>query len=209
MGKRRPSVIMLFGNKEVGKTTSANEILMWLRKHGYFGNHKIAFADPIKDVAIAFGIPAGLVHGSPLDKSLPTQWRWKDIINAPDYGDSLMTVRQFLQFVGTEVFRKHFHPKTWDNLFWAKVRNGLLVEPNSIFVCHDGRHHSEMDVPSALQDKTIKILIKRETGDQDSHSSEKQLHEMPDELFDHVIINDGTKEELYAKLGGVMESLYL
>lgn len=206
-----PQVIMLFGNKEVGKTTSAKHLYQHLTTSGYMPD-LIAFADPIKSIAVdAFGLPRNLVFGSADDKNAPTSWKWAEIkgLSALDVdliGHSNLTIREFLQFIGTELFRKHFHPKVWDKLFWDKIRG--VVHPKVVFICHDGRHHSEMEIPEDFTGKTYKILIKRETGHQDGHSSEKQLHEMPEDCFDKVIINDGTIEQLYTKLGHVMQILY-
>lgn len=209
MNKYHPKIIMLFGNKEVGKSTSAHHLGFCLERRYGLPCRLIAFADPIKQIAVeAFGMPKSLVYGTADEKNAITNWKWSDIPNSPNPNGGHMSIRQFLQFIGTEVFRKHFHSETWDRIFWDKIREGQKEYPAPIFICHDGRHYSELHVPTDFLGKTVKILIKRNTGHTDSHSSEKQLHEMSEDNFQFIITNDGPLKDLYTKLEEVLVELY-
>lgn len=103
------------------------------------------------------------------------------------------TIRQVLQFVGTDLFRDRLHPDTWTQALMRRYT------PESNWVIADVRFPNE--AAAIKKAGGILVRIERETGYYDYHESEKALD---DYKFDYVIQNNGTEAELFEKF----ETLY-
>lgn len=112
-----------------------------------------------------------------------------------------ISVREYLQFFGTEGHREVFGED-----FWTKQALDSL-DPDGSYVFTDSRFENEC---AALRDAGgVIINIDRDGVDMaDAHASETPL---PDELVDTVLYNHGTIEELhrtidaYMSLSGLLE----
>lgn len=122
--------------------------------------------------------------------------------------NELMTVREFLQKLGTEAMRDRLHTNVWVNaLFadyipvvqeWDELGNDTLVEyPNWIIT--DMRFPNEME--AVVNKGGITIRVVRPETTVGTHPSETALD---DAKFDYEIINDGTMEELVKKVREVL-----
>jgi hypothetical protein len=119
-----------------------------------------------------------------------------------------MTVRTFLQKLGTEAMRDGLHTNVWVNaLFadykpfvkeWDELGNGTLVQyPNWIIT--DMRFPNEME--AVEQRKGITIRVVRPGTITGEHPSETALD---DAYFDHVISNNGSLEDLVEKVKQIL-----
>ena len=119
-----------------------------------------------------------------------------------------ITVRKFLQLLGTECMRMGLHVNTWVNaLFadyipvvkeWDELGNDTLLEyPNWIIT--DMRFPNEME--AVVERKGITIRVVRPGTSNGTHASETALDNAE---FDYEIINDGTLEDLVEKVRQIL-----
>lgn len=99
-----------------------------------------------------------------------------------------MTVRQFLQKLGTEAIRNGLHENAWVNML-------LKDYSNQHWIVDDVRFPNEYN---AIKSRGgIVIRIDRSNVQWSDHPSEVSLDSY---LFDARLINNGTKEELFEKI---------
>ena len=100
-----------------------------------------------------------------------------------------MTVREFLQRVGTEGIRNGVHEDAWVNALFSDYYN------QDQWIITDCRFPNEAN---AIKDRGGKIvrIVRPGVSAVNAHPSETALDEWD---FDHVIHNDGTLEELKTK----------
>jgi hypothetical protein len=173
-------IIALCGSAGSGKDTLAS---LLINKHNYV---KLSFAGTLKDVvSIMFSWDRNLLEGDTKESRL---WReqvddyWAKRLNIKD-----LTPRFVLQFIGTDVFRNHFHPEIWIACIERKISLHKKV------VITDCRFKNEIELIKKYDGKIIKI--NRDNCIAGSHISE---HEWMSANFDHIIDNNGTIEELYS-----------
>lgn len=129
-----------------------------------------AFATPFKEFAVElFDIDRNKVYGSNEDKNSLTQYKWEDMpFKTKKTG--YMTVREFLQSLGTEIFRK-IYSDIWAN----RALKDIVAENPMMATISDLRHQNECLKVKANGGKIIFL-----TGglEGDSHSSETSFEEM-------------------------------
>lgn len=192
--------------------------------HHYYTEWEVKkFAGKLKEIAsILTGIPVHMFEDQEFKKtSLSFDWTvWKTNNGTPPKeGDAgigkLMTVREFLQKLGTDALRDNLHTNVWVNALFAdyiaepdpavaeflkaeglpaSMNGGKLVYPNWIIT--DCRFPNEAQAVKARDGIIIRVL---RPGNEpvNLHSSETALD---DYSFDDVILNDGTVEDLIPKV---------
>jgi hypothetical protein len=142
----------------------------------------------------------------------------------------LMSVREFLQKLGTEAMRERLHTNVWVNALFAdytpthyligafdtKLTDGDPVYPNWIIT--DMRFPNEMEAVVEKGGITIRVVrdttcpecgvtgghkmyVHKDKSLTDLHPSETALD---DAKFDYEIINDGTMEDLVEKVKEIL-----
>ncbi len=178
---------MLLGfhaKKRVGKDTAAKVLV------DNFNFKRYAFADPLKQhiyilnpIVVAEDYPKGCL--STIQQIVDYGgWDWAK----QEYPE----VRRLLQVYGTEVMRNNFGEDVWVNLTFNKIK---LENPENVAIS-DLRFPNELKAIKNYGGKLVKIKSNR-VSDADNHASEQDL---PDELFDYVITNNGTLEEFQNKI---------
>jgi len=106
-----------------------------------------------------------------------------------------MTVREVLQFVGTNLFRNQLDPDVWvQSVYRKKYRDDDIV------IVADCRFPNECDF---AKKQGILISVERETGlATDGHVSETALDSYTN--YDYVIDNNGSFDELRCKLNTIL-----
>lgn len=135
-----------------------------------------AFATPVKEVAIElFGLKREHVYGSDDDKNQLTGYKWKDLVS-DSKKTGFVTVREFLQTLATEIFRK-----IYDDVWAERTIKDILAEGPILATISDLRFPNEYSKVKENNGKTIFL-----TGgvDGDKHSSENSFDKME---FDAVI----------------------
>jgi hypothetical protein len=167
------SIIGLYAPSQgSGKTTIA-EILFNEKKY-----QCLSFAGPLKQMTLAF------LGGMGYSNEQATHMIYNKEVVIPELN---ITVRKIMQTIGTEWGRETIDEDLWLKAWKARIKN-------SPFVCVDDvRFENEASLVKEMGGEVWKV-IRPSKKNTDSHKSEGQLDEW--EGFDHVIVNDGTLEDL-------------
>ncbi len=171
--------------------------------HHYYTEWEVKkFAGKLKDIA-------SMLTGIPLHKFEDQEFKKTNL--GPEWG---MTVRDFLQKLGTDGLRDGLHENTWVNALFADYipshsqwtegpldiyKYGLL--PNWIIT--DCRFPNEAEAVKKYGGVIVRINRPGNTA-VNAHPSETSLD---DWTFDYTISNDGTVEELLAKVATLVETI--
>jgi len=135
-----------------------------------------AFSTPLKEMAVElFGLNREHVYGSNEDKNNLTQYKWEDMpFKSKKTG--FMTVREFLQVLGTEILRK-----IYNNVWVERAVKDIEAESPSLAVVSDLRHDIELD---KIKEKGGKVIFLTGGEGGDDHSSETEFSKL---TFDAII----------------------
>lgn len=196
-------IIDSMGSYEARDDMGAGSVWRW--HNGPWVNKK--FAAKLKQVAsLLTGIPIENFENQEFKKTyLPSKWSWIERHYSADGVDVVelehrMTVREFLQKLGTEAMRENLHENVWVNALFADYgkRDNWIVS--------DVRFPNEAQAVKNFGG--VLIRIERNLPDipykrlEQLHPSETSLDEWE---FDYRIFNNGTLEDLRK----VVESLLL
>jgi len=177
-------LIGICGKAGSGKDTIGDYLV------GSHGFKKIALADPIKRlVKDVFALDAHTVYDRVAREQELDRW--------PGW-----TVRKLLQYIGTELFRENIDDAVWVKSLWYKI----LDDMNSNYVVTDVRFPNELDYfkENANKGEFVSIKVVRPgfegTVGLSSHASEAY-----DLECDHMVINDGSIEDLEGKISKVLD----
>lgn len=187
-------IVGFTGLKGSGKDTAAQALI----DRGYI---KVAFADQLKDaVAALFKIKREDIELLKNDLSW-VEIRWP----LSDGAVALWSFREFLQRFGTEMGREVFGEDFWIQQWTRRLVQivpGEMMMPEGITVnavAPDVRFPNEYHVIRDLGGFTISVV--RSGLESDGHASEAGT------FSDYVIENDGTIEELHAKVLEVVDGV--
>ena len=199
-------IIGLVGLKGCGKDTVADYLIAQ-----YNNWIKGSFADSLKDcVASVFGWDRELLEGS---TQYSRAWReitdtwWSEKLDRPNF-----TPRIALQIVGTELWRNQFNNDIWLLSFEKKL---LMIEENVVIT--DCRFPNEIELIQRLGGLVVRVKRGEdppwwELAVEDNENRNTTTHNpmmprvypevhaseysWPGCTVDHVIVNDGTLEDL-------------
>jgi hypothetical protein len=179
------------------------------------GNHNSTweikkFAGKLKEIAsLLTGIPVEKFEDQEFKKtSLGSEWNRLLYATLDDENPllSVMSVREFLQKLGTEAMRDGLHTNVWVNALFADYKTIIHREetkvwetPISNWIITDMRFPNEMEAVELREGVTIKVV--RPGTSVGTHPSETALD---DAHFDHVISNDGTIEDLVERVRQIL-----
>lgn len=171
-------IIGLVGAKGSGKSTVANYLV---NKYNFT---ELTFAQALKDVChILSGIPLHI-----LDPKTNEDRKLRETIKDPIWN---LSGREWLQRIGTELFRDHFDKDTWLKIIERKIINN----PTKKYVISDCRFNNEYYM--IKNNGGIIWIINRDgTDTKDTHRSETEWHNFVN-LSDVKIINNGTIDDLH------------
>lgn len=161
------------------------------------------FAGKLKQTAsLLTGIPVEKFEDQDFKKTdLPNEWCY--IENG--YAAKNMTVREFLQKLGTDAMRNGLHTNVWVNALFADYRNfhtdkfsvrqGINEPEYPNWIITDMRFENEMEAVEQREGITIRVVRPGTTVG--THPSETALD---DAEFDYEIINDGYISDLIDKV---------
>ena len=106
--------------------------------------------------------------------------------------DSVLSIRQLMQYYGTECVRKFLGDKTWINATLNKHLQKNLIISDLRF---------KIEYTEIKKRKGITIYIQRDSAIPGNHSSEREVLELyNDNKFDYVVKNNGTLKDLFNNL---------
>lgn len=175
-------IIGLSGYARSGKDTIADILVS-------IGYNKIAFADKLRKALLALNpiISFDTVSNQPI--------RYKEIIDLVGYERAknlYPEVRYLLQRLSTQVGRDIINQNIWVDLLISDIERSL----SSNFIISDCRFPNEA---AAIKDAGGEIWRVVRPGNEaaNQHISE---HALEGYAFDHVLLNDGTIEDLSSKV---------
>lgn len=173
-------IIAFCGYGYSGKDTAADVLCE------EFGFSRIAFADALRDMAEALN-PI-MTDGGLRYRDTVTEFGYEAAKKIPE-------VRRFLQVLGGEAVRGVIGDNTWVDIVTKKITEGD-------WVVTDCRYRNEMQAIHALGGVVIQIS-RPGYGPVNDHVSETLLEGAAPDL---VIVNDGTIDDLHAKIRTICRS---
>jgi hypothetical protein len=167
------------GMGEIDVTRTDIEFSIWAMDSVWPFIKHYAFATTLKEIAIGlFNIDRELLYGTDEQKNTLLEYKWENMPTKIKGKSGFMTVREFIQYLGTEIFRK-IYPDVWTN----KAIADILSEEPHFAVVTDVRFENEI---KAIQDAGGKVIrLTRSIESEDSHTSELELDNY--DGFDAVI----------------------
>lgn len=152
------------------------------------------FADKLKTVAgEMLGVSPKRFEDPEFKKSkLGEEWNKLEFDGIGGYNEKPMTVREFLQKLGTEAVRKGLHRNAWVNALFAEF------DRDSNWIITDVRFKNEANAIKEHGGYMVRINRPDMIGDRDKHPSETALDNY--KYFDHIFENDGDLYDLYKKV---------
>jgi hypothetical protein len=204
-----PPLIGLLGHKRAGKDTFASRLI---EEHGYA---RVAFADPLKEAALALDPIVYTFVGGPYDG---VQYRLADLVaqrgweRAKEYPEA----RRILQHLGDAV--RLLDPGFWVRAAMARVAELQATEMMMSFggtviretrglpvVITDVRYPNEAEAIREAGGTLVRILRPGADSADDAHSSEHALDDCP---VDVITNNTGGLDELFAQADRLAISLH-
>lgn len=196
-------IIGINGYAGSGKDT-VGEIIKYLHPSEHWEIKK--FAGKLKEVAsIILGIPTVMFENQEFKKkNLPQMWS--------DHGMP-MTVRDFLQRLGTDALREGLHPNTWVNALMGEYtqteHGGYDSEGTSLYkypnwIVTDCRFPNEATAIKNQGGVVIKIN-RPGVNAVNAHPSEVALDHWN---FDYTIDNNGSIEDLKQEVDNMLKQVY-
>lgn len=179
-------ILGLSGYARSGKDSAADALMG-------IGFCRIAFADKLREFVYALNpeVDGGPMGAYPL-KEIIDQYGWGEYKNTY-WGNS---IREQLQFIGTDCVRKILGPDTWMNATFN------AIDFSKDYVITDVRFPNEAD--GIRKNGGLVYRVAREgIGPANSHASETALD---DYSFDGVITNNGTLNEFHDKVINLFKS---
>jgi hypothetical protein len=166
------------------------EFIQWANYHMYPFVKKYSFASELKDMCInLFNIPYECVYGTEEQKNTKIKHlKWQNLPDSKRKG--VMTAREFMQYLGTDIMRKIYEP-VWSESCVKKIQK----EQPLLAVIDDLRFANELEQVHKVEGKVVGLT---RNILQDSHSSENLdgVLENADSVIDNsnMSINDVNKE---------------
>lgn len=205
-------IVGLVGETESGKDTIADLAI------AQFGARRIAFADPIRNCALAIDpIVPVVVREEGDDEEKVQLVRVSDVVSKMGWREAkqLPEVRRLLQRIGTEMGREIIHPDIWINLGFRLLTAYYSGSNGEIenYVITDVRFQNEADkILEFIQALDIEaeaflVRVKRPGyGAVNDHASENSYDAIGP--IHTTIDNDGSLEDLKDKVYDVLGKVF-
>ena len=111
--------------------------------------------------------------------------------NEPLPSNIYLSIRQLMQYFGTEVCRKYLGETVWIDATLKNRKNHTIIS--------DLRFKNEFDIVKQYNGKVI--YIKRDCSKPGSHASEREIIDLYNQnKFDYVVENNGSLKDLFNNL---------
>lgn len=174
-------LIALTGKLESGKSTLAKEIK---KHHDEHAVCTLAFAKALKDMCLDY-----------------FNFKWADLYTIdgkktihPFWG---ITAREFMQRLG-QGLRDAICPDVWVKLLQSQIM--IKKDIYDIIIVDDARMPNELEMIHNLGGIVVRVTRPNHDAVSNGITNHPSEQDLPDELIDYDIVNDGTPDELYERL---------
>ena len=213
-------IIGINGKISAGKDTVGTIIQGLLLTNKNKSSEIKRFAGKLKQIASLFtGIPIEKFEDQEFKKTnLNSKWDYNDYTGGEFIDLLSMSVREFLQKLGTDAIRNGLHQNAWVNALFVdykqsrrKIEDEEYITEYPNWIITDMRFPNEMNAIVERGGITIKVI--RPHGYINPHTDEykevpwsyhKSETALDDVKFDYEIINDGNTEELVKKVREIL-----
>lgn len=178
---------------------------------------RVAFADPLKGMlATLLNIPEEWFSNRSFKEfyvvNIPDLEISSDSINRlsdskfnklvknldPSLTESKLTIRQLMQYFGTQVMQTYFGRNVWINSTLKNAKDNTIIT--------DLRFKAEYE--AVKNSNGIIIYVSRPNCEFGQHASEREMEELlNNNKYDYVIENDGSIQELFNKVKKICNDL--
>lgn len=181
-------IFLILGQKQTGKDTVGEVIsrVVFAKVHH--------LADPVKEIAqILLEMPDSVAFGGEKERRAWSRWGRDG--------------REWLQMIGTEFGRLQVHPNVWVDLLKGRVAPSPVIT----HVVADVRFENELSMFDDVDGySVVKIRVVRPAAEgSDPHSSETEQLTLFDDVFDEVVVNDGTLDDLTRKVEDIARGRFM
>jgi hypothetical protein len=190
-------LIMVTGHAGSGKDTCVDYLINSLSRQGVVV-HRRAFADQVKVVSQMlingfYGVDIPLSAFAKPDEKERLRPEW------PLFNGQTASIRRILQYVGTDIGRNQIDPDVWVR---PVVNFYQQMNPQHVLIVSDLRFPGEYQAFRHLPGEIMCLRVNR-------HSVSKSAEHVSESLFDripvtHQIDNNGSYDQLYAQLDGLL-----
>ena len=181
-------LIAFTGKLESGKSTLAKEIK---KRHTEGGVHMLAFAKPLKDMCNSyFGFSFEDLYTPEGKKKYNPMWN--------------MTTREFMQRLG-QGLRDAIGSDVWVKLLKVSILDKKDIY--DLIMVDDARYPEEINMIHELGGVVVRVTRPGHTAVSNGIKNHPSEQDLPDELIDIDLINDGTPEELYERFHALMPNV--
>jgi dephospho-CoA kinase len=207
-------LLAVLGKKSSGKDTFSNYLI------NHQGFIKYAFGDPLKKgIQCFFNLSDEQLTDEKLKEEIDERWG--------------VSPRKLFQIIGTDIFQKSiydFIPDLklntknqnqnqnqneikghWVYLFKEWYLNEIKKNPNVKVIVSDARFLHEIKTIKELNGIVIKIIRppkeNKNININDTHQSENEINDIPNEMIDNTIYNDKSIDELYNKIYNLIKKI--
>ena len=183
-----PVIIALSGKKGSGKDTVANMLEYYFKDYHHQRLHKVAFADPVREIA-------SIIASTPQVHFIDRYWK-----EQPVSSSDKRSPREYLRLVGQSL------KSALGSDVWIRVMDTRVFTFNTKnCVITDVRFRNELDY--VKEKGAFLIKIERDGCEGDDDVSETEMDGFKDEEFDLIIKNNGTREELSETISNFVKNL--
>lgn len=199
------------GQKQSGKDTFATfaSLVMSEMKPGFKVRAR-AFADPLKRFCMDYiGLSHDACYGEDADKD-GIFGVWGNVFDSRlqikyEAGpQDEISGRTIMQVVGTDIFRESFRDTFWIDPMQNVTIPEAREENIDLLFITDMRFRNEIDMVKQNGGEVLRIYRDIPRENTIVHRSERELAEVPDEEFDHIIHNEGDIENFRAIVKGFL-----
>ena len=216
--KKQPHLIGIIGQKQSGKNTVAS-MLKWIEHYGQLPEDlsKLDKINMIKSkwdikafgtnlkliVSILSGCTLNDLESEEFKNSLVPPFLQQFMFKNKKQINENITYRQFLQYLGTNILRKHC-PAIWVDSLFNTFRVSGEGELLDYWIISDVRFLNEVESIKSIDPNGLIIkVIRKDINDNVEHESEN-IKDLP---CDIIIHNDGDLKELGEKINQLIEKM--
>jgi len=201
-------IIGVHGKIGSGKQTAAKMMAEEFKKRGYRPFYRI-WAGKLKDIVQTLtSIEMSTDNHNAFEDGITDYTQEQKNIIIKEYD---MSVGRMLQVIGTDLFRDRFSKRTWINALLRSYYKSIENSVSTVWFVADTRFPNEADEILDVCGGEV-ITVYRPNNDVRDKTTRDTMHESETAMdnydrFSHRLANDGTLEDLRAKVVEMVEKM--